>query len=1065
MILPVIASEVMDRETEIEKLKSAVASGRVVTIVGTGISVAATDGQKIEGFPVATWPGLLSHGAKHARDLGLADDGDVQLWNDQIASGKTNFLISAAQDITDRLRSASPGVFRGWLKDTVGKLELRDRALIDALANLPGVLATLNYDGLLSSATGRRPVTWQNADAVQDVLLSDGASAVLHLHGHWEAPESVVLGLESYLRVKTEPHARAVLDLFTIDRTLLFVGCGDTIQDPNFTRLIEWAEAALSDVSPRHFLLCRTGQLEEFRKKLARAPWLRPLDFGAEYTDLLAFVKSLTAAGGQTRAAGGALKTSVRLDLEAYKHAIRKRYGKLKLEELDATTHDIRALTLTGMFIAPSAKELAEFMPRLFELPKDLQGRLSEAGKADGLRKASGPSPGRPLEDVDLPEKALTESHKAYLAQKPRSVLEILADPSLSRLVVLGDPGSGKSTLLQYQLLTWADAGGAPLPVLIELREYARLRQLGEVEGFLDFLGRGESVRHRLEPTALDAWLRSKPTLVLFDGLDEIFDGELRKEVTSAVQRFADEYSDHARFVVTSRVIGYQHQSWRDENFRAFMLQELDREQRTAFLARWHRDAYEDPEQGKRKRELLAKALDDSPAIRQLAGNPLLLTMMAILNRTQDLPRDRAELYEQCSRLLLHQWKVEPALAQDPELAKASLDFKDKRGLLLRVARAMQNTREGLTANLIDESTLESALASGLMGIPGLRPDRAARALIEQLRGRNFMLCSVGAGTYAFVHRTFLEYFCALDIRERFQTERALSEGQLKTEVFAHFHDENWHEVLSLLAGMLAPTFAGQMIDYLLDQAETENGRNAVLLAARCVGEVRKRHEIEAVEKRARVQLEKLAKTTPSRSRLRLHSETDRRVDSIVRLVATWPEGEATFAFLLSLVDDSDELVVSQALQQLKRGWRNHPQTLAAIKRVVHASGTIGQMAEFTLVEYWGDDQESHELLKSLIEDRFTSAEQSVVGKIASLASALVLHAIAQRWRDAPQTLPWIISLARARKDSEDPILKVLERLWPDHPDVVALLAAHGAPPAGNSQTTTPDAAPPSPDK
>jgi hypothetical protein len=30
------------------------------------------------------------------------------------------------------------------------------------------------------------------------------------------------------------------------------------------------------------------------------------------------------------------------------------------------------------------------------------------------------------------------------------------------------------------------------------------------------------------------------------------------------------------------------------------------------------------------------------------------------------------------------------------------------------------------------------------IAVPNLRQDRAARALIEQLRGRNFMLCSVG---------------------------------------------------------------------------------------------------------------------------------------------------------------------------------------------------------------------------------------------------------------------------------------------------------------------------------
>ena len=101
------------------------------------------------------------------------------------------------------------------------------------------------------------------------------------------------------------------------------------------------------------------------------------------------------------------------------------------------------------------------------------------------------------------------------------------------------------------------------------------------------------------------------------------------------------------------------------------MLQELEDTQIEDFLARWHRGAYDEARQGETKRKLLARAIADSAAIRQLAGNPLLLTMMAILNRTQDLPRDRTELYEQCARLLLHQWKVELALALDPELAKA----------------------------------------------------------------------------------------------------------------------------------------------------------------------------------------------------------------------------------------------------------------------------------------------------------------------------------------------------------------------------------------------------------
>jgi predicted NACHT family NTPase len=131
--------------------------------------------------------------------------------------------------------------------------------------------------------------------------------------------------------------------------------------------------------------------------------------------------------------------------------------------------------------------------------------------------------------------------------------------------------------------------------------------------------------------------------------------------------------------------------------------------------------------------------------------------------------------------------------------------------------------------------------------MPNLRPDRAARALIEQLRGRNFMLCSVGGRSYAFVHRTFLEYFCALEIRERFQTDQTLTVGQLKMEIFAHWADESWQEVLCLLAGMIAPRFVAEVLEYLLQQPDPQQTFRAIFLAARCLGEVRKRNELNSI--------------------------------------------------------------------------------------------------------------------------------------------------------------------------------------------------------------------------
>jgi hypothetical protein len=911
----------MGREALIEKLKDDLAGGRAVVITGTGVSVAACSNQQVEGLNVATWPGLLQHGVKHCRDKGLADDSDVELLTMQIKSGKTNFLISAAEDISQRLNAKGSGVFRGWLKGTIGKLKVKDRAILDALAALPGVLATLNYDNLLEDATGRTAVTWRKTDKVQEVLTREVTNADLHPHGWFDEPESVVLGLSSYLAVKDHPHAKAVLNLFTIDRTLLFVGCGDTVLDPNFTRLIEWGKEALKDVTPRHYLLCRTSEVTDFQKKLADAQWLQPLDYGADYKDLVPFLRSIVPAGPAAVSLRPTPSPAASLDLPAYQQTMRKRYTRLKLEELDPTTHDIHPLTLTGMFIAQSAREAVEFMPRVFELPKELQKRLREVGETQG---------GEHDEDT------LAEHRRAYLNQAPRPILSIIGDTALTRLVILGDPGSGKSTLLQYLLLTWAekaapDVTRGPLPLLIELREYARLRQEGKVDGFLDYLHEGASVRWHLDQAQLDAWLKTNPSLVLFDGLDEVFDPTLRREVATAVHRFADEYP-LARLIVTSRIIGFHHQSWRDEGFRHFILQDLDEAQMADFLARWHEKAYEDPAKGEAKRALLAHAIEDSAAIRQLAGNPLLLTMMAILNRTQDLPHDRAELYEQCARLLLHQWKIEQAFAADRELNKASLDFKDKRGLLLRVAGAMQRCEGGIASNVIDEGTLEQALAEGLRSVPNLRAERAARSLIEQLRGRNFMLCSVGVRSYAFVHRTFLEYFSAVEIRERFQTEQSLTFEQLTTDVFGHWRDESWHEVLCLLAGMIAPHFVAQIIEWLLAQPDPNNSCQHVFLAARCAGEVRKRRELGPAEELVRNRTKALTGFDityyyePWADEARTVGAIHDRAVGIV--AAVWHDSSETRVWLKERAQsDQSEYVRRSAVEVLVRGWKDDPET------------------------------------------------------------------------------------------------------------------------------------------
>jgi hypothetical protein len=975
----------LKRETLISNLKKALVERHVVTVVGCGVSVAACGNQEVEGHKVATWQGLLHHGLEHCKAIGVFGDDDIALIKPYIDSGKTNYLISAAEEITNAMQERSPGEYQGWLKSTVGALAVSDPTILHALAALPGVLVTLNYENLIEDATGRRPVTWRQPDAVQDVLLGRKPKTVLHLHGYYEDPDSIVLGLKSYLKVKDDPHAKATLQLFTMDRTLLFVGCGDTVLDPNFTRLIEWGGEALKDVAPRHFLLCRTSEIAAFQAKLLDAPWLQPLAYGDTYEELPQFLLEL--APGASMVADPPAPTLPDLDFSSYRQAIHKLHNRIKLEDIAASSHDVR-VTLTGMFIEQHAKECAEFMPPIYELPKELQQHWRDSGKLDAPH---------------LDEATLEQYKRAYQQQSARSVLDVLRDPTCNRAVILGDPGSGKSTLLQYLLLEWSsggDAVGDSLPLLIELREYARLRGENQIGDFLAYLCSGACVRFHFDRAALEKWLRQAPSKVLFDGLDEIFDPVMRREVIMAIHRFADAYPQ-ARIVVTSRIVGYQHQVWNDEGFRHFLLQDLDSEQISRFLSQWHTGAYEDQVKGETRRARLAHAIATVPAIGQLAGNPLLLTMMAILNRSQELPHDRAELYKQCAALLLQQWEAD--MPAHSALSPFALDFKAKHSLLLRVAGVMQAGPGGLRGNLIDEELLEKTLADGLEAMNGVSAASAARALIEQLRGRNFMLCSVGSHAYAFVHRTFLEYFCAAFICEQFEKTHSLSIEELKSDVFGHWPDETWHEVLRLLIGMVDQRYVEEIISWLLQQDDAENIRRPQLLAIECVGEVRRRIKLGALEQEAMDTVKELANFSLPSAVSRVNDEDDverKIVDNIQSrainlLTGVWPDVRENLTWLQGYAASGDrEVARGTAVHAMARTWKDHPELFLWLLTQAKVGNVIVRFATLLALSDWPYDNPEIPLA---LKDRIECDERPFLRQFSILA-------LSSRWQGDPAT-------------------------------------------------------------
>lgn len=542
----------------------------------------------------------------------------------------------------------------------------------------------------------------------------------------------------------------------------------------------------------------------------------------------------------------------VRIDREAYARSIRRRYAPVDLANLmPATEGDLERLEIRDVFVAPYARE----NPPPVEIPRDVLARLAQ--RSPHLRYGL---------DGDPDPRRLAQ-WQAHTEGPLRPVLDVLADPKVTRLVLTGDPGAGKSTLLRYLvtglLAPPTDASGVPLPwttaftgtfpLLIELRDFHALREKRECNTFLDYMkAMGRSENWGLDDTEIDAILRDEPALVLFDGLDEVFDGAARTRYIREIAAFADRYP-RARVVVTTRPLGYRHDHLRNAGFALYALQDLDDDQIRTFVSGWFRLTFAHrPDDARQRTERVLQSIERSRSIRLLAGNPMLLTLMALLARERDLPRERVRFYEQAVDVLCHHWDVNRHLRPDDDDA---LTADDKRALLRQVAHAMQEGDGGLQGNVIDDARLRDVLRETLLR-KHFAPDEAAAqtratAILRRLRERNHILCLRAPGLYGFVHRTFLEFLTADAIRLAFDRQpQTLDRDGLLRLYDDHAHDETWHEVLRLLCGSLQPEIAGAILDRLLDRIDglptwVERGP-ALLLALGCVADVHPKAPLSA---------------------------------------------------------------------------------------------------------------------------------------------------------------------------------------------------------------------------
>ena len=400
------------------------------------------------------------------------------------------------------------------------------------------------------------------------------------------------------------------------------------------------------------------------------------------------------------------------------------------------------------------------------------------------------------------------------------------------QLILLGDPGSGKSTLLRYianclagaalapddarwrEKLSWPVrragdilrtahwAGPAPVPILVVLRDFAR-QPFDRHDGTAvinhicaqleaDDLGRCRSPLRELA--------RRGQVLFLLDGVDEVPAAE-RPAVWAAISALSKGVYGGSRWVATCRVLSFD-PSEAPNGVPVQTLQPLDEEQIGQFIANWYAGLLESGQVGREQGDLKAAALQAAvqrPALRELAENPMLLTIMALVQTFRGtLPDDRAKLYQACVETLLLRWQMRLEQGGDGEIPGALRELgttqEDLERLLWAIAWQAHSQAEDRQRSA--DIPRWDVIATAEAHLGGLARAEQFLAYTEQ---RAHLLVGRGGRreqVYSFPHRTFQEYLAACHLASQRRFARRARELAVESD--------DWREVLNLAVGTLA---------------------------------------------------------------------------------------------------------------------------------------------------------------------------------------------------------------------------------------------------------------------
>lgn len=335
------------------------------------------------------------------------------------------------------------------------------------------------------------------------------------------------------------------------------------------------------------------------------------------------------------------------------------------------------------------------------------------------------------------------------------------------------------------------------LPLFLPFRDYVRKG----VDSIVDYLE--EQTRSHLQVPLPDGFLQKAldagRAVLILDGLDEVGSTEERGKTCDRVQAFVAS-NKRVPVLVTSRPAGYGDAPLPEAGsvpFEHLELRPFDDDEQSEFVeTRYKLQEPADPVARDDGIAGLQAALAARPRVRELARNPLLATLIALVHRTEaTLPGERAELYNRCVATLIEAWPRAKGREFD------GLDPGRQRAYLEALAWRMQCSREEDDEDrevTIERDDLVATLSEiiAARSSQGEERGRLVESWVSFLEKRSGLLVEQRPGVFGFFHLSLMEYLAA---QELLRLEHPAE------EIARRYRKPGWREVCLLAVGSRAP--------------------------------------------------------------------------------------------------------------------------------------------------------------------------------------------------------------------------------------------------------------------